>query len=155
MPTPGTIPFSAYIDLAVQIEPSLVLVGGVYNFEIGKGDIVSLSGIPAQKPHIGCTVVERAQPYLLWMLRLSQPLDSFESCEVSIEKPARIIYWRMLGSGVYSLPQKAQALAALRNFSENTQKELTVMQEQYNRRFPRTSPLDFFSGLKTEDHIPL
>ena len=137
-------PFAAYIDFTAQLEPQLLLVGGVYNFEIEKNDVILLNDIAAQKPHIGCMVKENGVPYLFLLLRLSEPLASFESCEVKIQKPAHTICWRMLGSRLFTTEQKPQAQEAIQTFSDKTQLELVAMQTQYNQRFQMDSALEFF-----------
>jgi len=122
----------------------LVLVGGVYNFEMEKSDIVLCNEIITQKPHIGCMVKENDNPYLFLLLRLREPLIGLESCEVKIQKPERTIGWRMHGDRLFSMLQISQAQEALMGFSSTTQAELAAMQAQFNQRFEMEKPLDFF-----------
>ena len=137
-------PFAAYIDYATHIHPSLVLVGGVYNFEMEKNDIVLCNEIITQKPHLGCMVKENDNPYLFLLLRLREPLARFESCEVKIQKSDRIIGWRMHGDRLFSVQQISKAQEVLQTFTHKTQLELVAMQEQYNKRFQTEHALDFF-----------
>lgn len=140
-------PFAAYIDFAAQLSPSLVLVGGVYNFEIERTDALSLNDVPVTKPQIGCRVSEEGVSYLFLLLRFSAEIDSLESCEVKIQKPDRTICWRMAGDRIFSLSNIEPARGALSCYSEQTMNELHSMQTQFNQRFGKGIALNFLDAL--------
>jgi hypothetical protein len=128
--------FAAYLDLAVQIQPALYLVGGVYNFEVTNEAEIRLNNVLCAKPYMGVMQAADQTPYLFFLLRTQTPLTDFHQADVSFRQNKHTIHWRMLGSHLFDETQHLKAHAHIRNYPENLRRELEVLMNQHLSYFP-------------------